>query len=299
VRFAQSTPRSREPLNGGTTVPLVTMKDLLEAGVHFGHPTRHWHPKMRGYIYHARNDIYIIDLHQTLSALEETYELLRAVAQEGGRVLFVGTKRQGQDTIQEQAQRCGMPYVDKRWLGGMLTNFQTIRQRVGHMEELIAAEESGEWRRLSKKEALWLRREKDKLLNSLGGIRDMLAVPDAVFIIDVNREQLAVREANKLGIPIVALVDTNCDPEPIDYVIPGNDDAIRAIRLVTTRMADAVIEGRGAYEAGVAEQQAMATGAVAEKDVIPYQPEELFVGEEDLLEEQFTVPDDDEEDIEE
>ncbi len=280
-------------------MPLVTMKDLLEAGVHFGHPTRHWHPKMRGYIYHARNDIYIIDLHQTLSALEETYELLRAVAQEGGRVLFVGTKRQGQDTIQEQAQRCGMPYVDKRWLGGMLTNFQTIRQRVGHMEELIAAEESGEWRRLSKKEALWLRREKDKLLNSLGGIRDMLAVPDAVFIIDVNREQLAVREANKLGIPIVALVDTNCDPEPIDYVIPGNDDAIRAIRLVTTRMADAVIEGRGAYEAGVAEQQAMATGAVAEKDVIPYQPEELFVGEEDLLEEQFTVPDDDEEDIEE
>ncbi len=160
MRFAQSTPRSRKPLNGGTTVPLVTMKDLLEAGVHFGHPTRHWHPKMRGYIYHARNDIYIIDLHQTLSALEETYELLRAVAQEGGRVLFVGTKRQGQDTIQEQAQRCGMPYVDKRWLGGMLTNFQTIRQRVGHMEELIAAEESGEWRRLSKKEALWLRREK-------------------------------------------------------------------------------------------------------------------------------------------
>jgi len=280
-------------------VPLVTMKDLLEAGVHFGHPTRHWHPKMRGYIYHARNDIYIIDLHQTLSALEECYELLRAVAQEGGGVLFVGTKRQGQDTIQEQAQRCGMPYVDKRWLGGMLTNFQTIRQRVGYMEKLIAAEESGEWRRLSKKEALWLRREKDKLLNSLGGIRDMLAVPDAVFIIDVNREQLAVREANKLGIPIVALVDTNCDPEPIDYVIPGNDDAIRAIRLVTTRMADAVIEGRGAYEAGIAEHEAMATEAIAEKEVIPYQPEELFVDEEDLLEEQFTVPDDDEKDIEE
>ncbi len=280
-------------------MPLVTMKDLLEAGVHFGHPTRHWHPKMRGYIYHARNDIYIIDLHQTLSALEECYELLRAVAQEGGGVLFVGTKRQGQDTIQEQAQRCGMPYVDKRWLGGMLTNFQTIRQRVGYMEKLIAAEESGEWRRLSKKEALWLRREKDKLLNSLGGIRDMLAVPDAVFIIDVNREQLAVREANKLGIPIVALVDTNCDPEPIDYVIPGNDDAIRAIRLVTTRMADAVIEGRGAYEAGIAEHEAMATEAIAEKEVIPYQPEELFVDEEDLLEEQFTVPDDDEKDIEE
>ncbi len=278
---------------------LATMKDLLEAGVHFGHPTRYWHPKMRGYIYHARNDIYIIDLHQTLGTLEESYELLRGVAQEGGTVLFVGTKRQGQDTIQEQAERCGMPYVDKRWLGGMLTNFQTIRQRVSHMEKLIAAEEAGEWRRLSKKEALWLRREKDKLLNSLGGIRAMSGLPDVVFIIDVNREQLAVREANKLGIPIVALVDTNCDPEPIDYVIPGNDDAIRAIRLVATKMAEAVVEGRGAYEAKIAEQEAMAAGPVAEEEVIPYQPEELFVGEEDLLDEQFTVSNDDEEEIEE
>ncbi len=278
---------------------LATMKDLLESGVHFGHPTRHWHPKMRGYIYHARNDIYIIDLHQTLGALEESYELLQGVAQDGGTVLFVGTKRQGQDTIQEQAQRCGMPYVDKRWLGGMLTNFQTIRQRVSHMEKLIAAEEAGEWRRLSKKEALWLEREKDKLLNSLGGIRAMSGLPNVVFIIDVNREQLAVREADKLGIPIVALVDTNCDPEPIDYVIPGNDDAIRAIRLVTTKMADAVVEGRGAFEARIAEQEAMATGAVEEKEVIPYQPEELFVDEEDLLEEQFTVSDDDEEELEE
>jgi len=280
-------------------VALATMKDLLESGVHFGHPTRHWHPKMRGYIYHARNDIYIIDLHQTLGALEESYELLQGVAQDGGTVLFVGTKRQGQDTIQEQAQRCGMPYVDKRWLGGMLTNFQTIRQRVSHMEKLIAAEEAGEWRRLSKKEALWLEREKDKLLNSLGGIRAMSGLPNVVFIIDVNREQLAVREADKLGIPIVALVDTNCDPEPIDYVIPGNDDAIRAIRLVTTKMADAVVEGRGAFEARIAEQEAMATGAVEEKEVIPYQPEELFVDEEDLLEEQFTVSDDDEEELEE
>ncbi len=278
---------------------LVTMKDLLESGVHFGHPTRHWHPKMRGYIYHARNDIYIIDLHQTLGALEESYELLRGIAQAGGKVLFVGTKRQGQDTIQEQAERCGMPYVDKRWLGGMLTNFQTIRQRVSHMEKLIAAEEAGEWRRLSKKEALWLGREKDKLLNSLGGIRAMSGLPDVVFIIDVNREQLAVREANKLGIPIVALVDTNCDPEPIDYVIPGNDDAIRAIRLVTTKMADAVVEGRGAYEAQIAEQEAMAAGVVEDIEVIPYQPEELFVDEQDLLEEQFTVPNDDEEEIEE
>ncbi len=280
-------------------MPLATMKDLLEAGVHFGHPTRHWHPKMRGYIYHARNDIYIIDLHQTLSALEESFELLRAIAAEGGTVLFVGTKRQGQDTIREQAQRCRMPYVDKRWLGGMLTNLQTIRQRVRHMEELITAEEAGEWRRLSKKEALWLRREKDKLLNSLGGIRAMSDLPDVVFVIDVEREQLAVREANKLGIPIVALVDTNCDPEPIDYVIPGNDDAIRAIRLVTTTMADAVIEGRGAYESKIAEQEVMAAGPVVEKEVIPYEPEELFIDEEDLLEEQFTVSDDDEEQAQE
>ena len=268
---------------------LATMKDLLEAGVHFGHPTQRWHPKMRGYIYHARNDIYIIDLHQTLHALEESYEFLRGVAEEGGTVLFVGTKRQAQDTIQEQAEHCAMPYVDKRWLGGMMTNFQTIRQRVRHMEELIAAEEAGEWRRLSKKEALSLRRKKDKLLNSLGGIRAMSELPDAVFIVDINREELAVREADKLGIPSVALVDTNCDPEPIDYVIPGNDDAIRAIRLVTTKMADAVIEGRGAYQAQIAEKEAMTAEAIEEQEVIPYEPEELFIEEEELLEEQFAV----------
>lgn len=279
---------------------LATMKDLLEAGVHFGHPTQRWHPKMRGYIYHARNDIYIIHLHQTLHALEESYEFLRGVAEEGGTVLFVGTKRQAQDTIQEQAEHCAMPYVDKRWLGGMMTNFQTIRQRVRHMEELIAAEEAGEWRRLSKKEALSLRRKKDKLLNSLGGIRAMSELPDAVFIVDINREELAVREADKLGIPSVALVDTNCDPEPIDYVIPGNDDAIRAIRLVTTKMADAVIEGRGAYQAQIAEKEAMTAEAIEEQEVIPYEPEELFIEEEELLEEQFAVSsiDDGEEDEE-
>jgi len=280
-------------------VALATMKDLLEAGVHFGHPTRHWHPKMRGYIYHARNDIYIIDLHQTLRALGESHEFLRGVVEEGGTVLFVGTKRQGQDTIEEQAERCGMPYVNNRWLGGMLTNFETIRQRVKHMEGLIAAEEAGEWRRLSKKEALWLRREKDKLLHSLGGIRAMSELPAAIFIIDIAREDLAVREAVKLGIPTVALVDTNCDPEPVDYIIPGNDDAIRAIRLVTTKMADAVVEGCGAHEAQIAEEEAMAAEAVVEEEVIPYQPEELFIDEEDLLEEQFTVSSVDEEEDEE
>jgi len=271
-------------------VAVTTMKDLLEAGVHFGHPTQRWHPKMRGYIYHARNDIYIIDLHQTLRALEESYELLRGLAEKGGTVLFVGTKRQAQDTIREQAERCGMPYVDNRWLGGIMTNFQTIRQRVRYMEELIAAEESGEWRRVSKKEALSLRREKDKLLNSLGGIRAMSELPDAVFIVDINREELAVREADKLGIPSIALVDTNCDPEPIDYVIPGNNDAIRAIRLVTTRMADEVNEGRGAYQAQIAEEEAMTAEAIEEREVIPYEPEELFVEEEELMEEQFAVP---------
>jgi len=227
--------------------------------------------------------------HPTLASQDAWYEFLREVSEKGGTVLFVGTKRQGQDTIQEQADRCRMPYVNNRWLGGMLTNFETIRQRVKHMEGLIAEEEAGEWRRLSKREGLSLRREKDKLLHSLGGIRAMSELPDAVFIIDIVREDLAVCEAYKLGIPTVALVDTNCDPEPIDYVIPGNDDAIRAIRLIATKVADAVIEGRGGYEAQIAEQEAMATEAVVEEEVIPYQPEELFVDEEDLLEEQFIV----------
>ncbi len=269
---------------------LATMKDLLEAGVHFGHPTRRWHPKMKSYIYHARNDIYIIDLHQTLRLLEKAYDFVRDVAAQGGTILFVGTKRQAQTTIEEQAQSCGMPYVSKRWLGGMLTNFQTIRERVGYLEKLIAAEEAGEWRRLIKKEALSRSREKDKLLTSLGGIRNMSKLPDVVYIVDVTREELAAAEANKLGIPAVGLVDTNCDPDPIDYVIPGNDDAIRAIRLMTTKMAEAVIEGRGIYEAHIAEQESLESRVVAEEEVIPYQPAALFVDDEDLLEEQFVVP---------
>ncbi len=268
---------------------LATMKDLLEAGVHFGHPTRRWNPKMRDYIYHSRNDIYIIDLHQTLRLLEEAYQFVRDLAEQGGILLFVGTKRQAQDTIEEQAQRCGMPHVNKRWLGGMLTNFSTIRQRVRYLEKLIAAEESGEWRRLTKKEALSRQREKEKLLISLGGIRNMPETPDAVFVVDVGREELAVAEANKLGLPVIALVDTNCDPDPIDYVIAGNDDAIRAIRLVTTKMADAVIEGRGAYEASLAEQEAIAAKALGEEEVIPYRPAEVFADEDGLLEEQFVI----------
>jgi len=224
------------------------MKELLEAGVHFGHQTRRWNPKMKPFIYHERNGIYIIDLHATLRLVESAYEFVRGVAAEGGRVLFVGTKRQGQDSIREAAERCGMPYVTQRWLGGMLTNFQTIRKRTEHLHELTKAEERGEWRRLTKKEALRLSRERDKLELSLGGIKDMQKAPQAMFVIDTRREETAVREANILKIPVVAVVDTNSDPEVIDYPIPGNDDAIRAIRLFGDMVANAVIEGRNEYQ---------------------------------------------------
>ena len=270
----------------------VSMKELLEAGVHFGHQTRRWNPKMRPYIYHARNGIYIIDLHQTLRMLEDAFKLVRETAAEGGRLLFVGTKRQSQDSLAEQAQRCGMPYVNHRWLGGMLTNFQTIRSRIDYMEELERADEGGEWSRLGKKEELSLRREKEKLLANLDGMRTMTEAPQAVYMVDVKREETAVAEANKLGIPVVAIVDTNCDPDMIDYIIPGNDDAIRAIRLITTKMADAVMEGRHRHEAEIAEEQALAAQAaveVAEEEVVRYQPEEIFVSvDEALIEEQFT-----------
>jgi len=265
-------------------VSIVTMKDLLEAGVHFGHQTRRWNPKMRQYIYHARNEIYIIDLHQTIRMLDEAYEFVRQTAAEGGTVLFVGTKRQGQDTIQEQADRCGMPYVNQRWLGGMLTNFETIRSRVDYLEELERDEESGQWARLPKKEVLALQREKEKLLTNLSGIRRMTAAPQAVYVVDVKREEIAVAEASKLGIPVVAIVDTNCDPDLIDYIIPGNDDAIRAIRLITTKTADAVIEGRHEFEAIVAEEQVLAAQAAEEvEEVLPYEPEEIFVDVDELF----------------
>lgn len=227
---------------------LVTMKELLEAGVHFGHQTRRWNPKMKPFIYHERNGIYIIDLHATLRLVERSYEFVKEVAADGGRVLFVGTKRQGQESIQEAAEKCGMPYVVNRWLGGMLTNWQTISQRIDHLAELENAEERGEWARLTKKEALSLARERDKLEHSLGGIRNMGELPDVVFIVDAKREETAVAEAAKLGIPIVAVIDTNCDPEPIDYPIPGNDDAIRAIRLFATLISGAVQEGQLEYQ---------------------------------------------------
>ena len=242
---------------------LVSMKELLEAGVHFGHQTRRWNPKMKRYIYHERNGIYIIDLHQTLRLLEEAYGVIRDTAAQGKQVLFVGTKRQAQEAVQQSADRAGMPYVNRRWLGGMMTNFRTMQERVGHLEELEQAEASGEWTRLTKKEMLNLEREREKLQANLGGIRRLKGMPGAVFAVDLKREHLAAAEANRLKIPVVAILDTNCDPDQVDYVIPGNDDAIRAIRLITGKMADAAIEGQQEFQSRRAEELAIAQEAVA------------------------------------
>jgi len=228
-------------------VAVVTMKQLLEAGVHFGHQTRRWNPKMKRFLYGERNGIYIIDLHQTLTGIEKAYTFVRDLVANGGTVLFVGTKKQTQGPIAEYATACGMPYVNERWLGGMLTNFETIAGRVRKLAELEASRDSGEFDALPKKEALMLTRELEKLERNLGGIRHLTRRPDAVFIIDTKKEHIAVTEANKLGIPVIAVVDSNCDPDVINYVIPGNDDAIRSGRLMCRVIADAVIEGRLIY----------------------------------------------------
>jgi len=219
------------------------MKQLLETGVHFGHRTQRWNPKMKPYIFTERNGIHIIDLQQTIPAIDHAYELVRDTVAEGGVILFLGTKRQAQDTIQQQASRCGMPYVNQRWLGGTLTNWRTIHQRIEDMIQLEERRDRGELELLKKKEALGLTRKIEKLNIRLGGIKQMERLPDLLYIVDVRREATAVHEANILGIPIVALVDTNCDPDLIDHIIPSNDDAIRAIKLITTKMADAVLEG--------------------------------------------------------
>ncbi|NLV91185.1 MAG: 30S ribosomal protein S2 [Firmicutes bacterium] len=223
---------------------LVSMKQLLEAGVHFGHQTRRWNPKMKEYIFTERNGIYIIDLQKTVRLVERAYNFIRETVANGERILFVGTKKQAHDTVFEEAQRCGEFYVNERWLGGMLTNFTTIRSRVARLKELERMEEEGAMELLPKKEAAILRKEMDKLQRFLGGIREMDRLPGAVFIIDPRKERIAIAEARKLGIPVVAIVDTNCDPDEVDYVIPGNDDAIRAIRLLTGIIADAVLEGK-------------------------------------------------------
>ena len=232
---------------------VISMKSMLEAGVHFGHQTRRWNPKMAEYIFTERNGTYIIDLQKTVKKIDEAYYFLVDVSRNGGNVLFVGTKKQARDSIVEEAERCGQFYVNNRWLGGMLTNYKTIQERVKKLNKLIEMEEAGIYDRLPKKEVIKLRAEREKLEKNLGGIKEMDGLPAALFVVDPKVEHNAVAEARKLGIPVVAIVDTNCDPDEVDYVIPGNDDAIRAIRLIAGKMADAVIEGRQGEDAFVDE----------------------------------------------
>ena len=229
----------------------ITMKQLLEAGVHFGHQTKRWNPKMKPYIFGARNGIYIIDLQKTVRYFKSAYNFVKEIVEGGDKLLFVGTKKQAQDSIAEEALRAGQFYVNNRWLGGMLTNFATIKGSIDRLKKIEAMSQDGTYELLTKKEALQLEREKEKLEKSLGGIKGMTKMPGAVFVIDPKKEGIAVKEARKLGVPVVAVVDTNCDPDEIDYIIPGNDDAIRAIRLFTSRIADACIEGAQAREAGL------------------------------------------------
>ena len=244
---------------------VISMKALLETGVHFGHRTRKWNPRMKPYIFTERNSIHIIDLQQTLEALEEAYGLVRDLVLEGGRVLFVGTKRQAQETIQSEAERCSMPYVNARWLGGTLTNWRTIRSRIDELEELERRRDAGEFELLTKKEALTLNRRIERLEERLSGIRGLKKVPNMLFVVDVRREETAVHEANLLNIPVIALVDTNCDPSGVDYVIPSNDDAIRAIKLLTSTIANAAQEGLEMRKDRMeeAEEGAAAAGAPA------------------------------------
>jgi small subunit ribosomal protein S2 len=235
---------------------VVSMKALLETGVHFGHRTGRWNPKMKPFIFTERNGIHILDLQQTLVMIDECYNLIRDTVAQGGTVLFVGTKRQAQDTVAREAARAGQPYVSERWLGGTLTNWQTIRQRINHLEKLEQQRDEGMFDRLKKKERLQLEREIEKLNARLGGIRKMQSLPDLLFIIDIGTEETAVREANSLNVPIMAVVDTNCDPDPVDYVIPSNDDAIRAIKLLCSKMADAALEGAAMRKEQTAEDMA-------------------------------------------
>ncbi len=257
----------------------VSMKELLEAGVHFGHQKRRWNPKMKPYIFTERNDIYIIDLQKTLEKLEEAYDFAKELCSNGGVILFVGTKKQTQDAVKEEAIRCEMPYVSFRWLGGMLTNFATIIKRLDYLTELEKRKENGELQRLPRKERDHLEKERQKLEKNLGGIRNLKRLPDALFVLDTKKEEIAVREAKKLGIPIIAVVDTNCDPEEVEYPIPGNDDAIRSASLFCRVIADAVIEGRNLYnkkvEAGEIEF------IEAEAEAKPYEVVEVLVEHEE------------------
>ena len=247
---------------------VISMKQLLEAGVHFGHQTRRWNPKMDRYIFTQRNGIYIIDLQKTVKKLDEAYNFAKQIAADGGTILFVGTKKQASDAIKEEALRCGMPFVNARWLGGMLTNFKTIRKRIARLAQLKEMRENGTFDLLPKKEVLKLNLQIDKLEKFLGGIVDMKKQPSAMFIVDPKKERIAVAEAHKLNIPIIAIVDTNCDPDEIDYVIPGNDDAIRAVKLITAAMADAVIEGnQGQENVVLSENEDLTEEKVEDKEV--------------------------------
>ena len=246
----------------------VTMKELLECGVHFGHQTRRWNPKMAEYIFAERNGIYIIDLQKTLRMLETAVDFVQDIASKGGGVLFVGTKRQSQEAVKSEAARCEMYHVNHRWLGGMLTNFQTIRRSVNRLDKLDADETNGVFEQMPKKEVIRLRREKGKLDNNLSGIREMKRLPEAVIVTDTRKEHTAIAEANKLGIPIIAIVDTNCDPDPVDLPVPGNDDAIRSIRLICSVLAEAVIQGRGGALEGAEASEAEQSETVAPVDAV-------------------------------
>ncbi|ARI77481.1 30S ribosomal protein S2 [Halobacillus mangrovi] len=233
---------------------VISMKQLLEAGVHFGHQTRRWNPKMKKYIFTERNGIYIIDLQKTVKKVDEAFNYVKDVAANGGNILFVGTKKQAQDTVREEATRCGMYYINQRWLGGTLTNFETIRKRINRLKDIERMEEDGTFDVLPKKEVVDMLKEKDRLVKFLGGIKEMNTLPDAMFVIDPRKERIAIAEAHKLNIPVVGIVDTNCDPDEIDYVIPANDDAIRAVKLLTSKMADAVLEAKQGEETETTEE---------------------------------------------
>src|SRR5690625_582706 len=270
----------KKDLNGGETIggknmSIISMKQLLEAGVHFGHQTRRWNPKMKKYIFTERNGIYIIDLQKTVKKVNVAYNYVRDVAAEGGTVLFVGTKKQAQESVKDEAIRAGMFYVNQRWLGGTLTNFQTIRKRISRLKEIERMEEDGTFELLPKKEVVNLLKEKDRLVKFLGGIKEMNKLPDAIFVIDPRKERIAIAEARKLNIPIVGIVDTNCDPDEIDYVIPANDDAIRAVRLLTSKMADAILEGKQGEETEVAEEAEEVAEEVGSEEETAVEAEEV------------------------
>lgn len=246
---------------------VISMKQLLEAGVHFGHQTRRWNPKMAPYIYTERNGIYIIDLQKSVGMVDDAYNAVSDIAANGGKILFVGTKKQAQDAIKAEAERCGMFYINERWLGGMLTNFKTIRSRVERLKEIERMSEDGTFDVLPKKEVIALRKEWEKLEKNLGGIKEMKRIPDAIFIVDPKKERICVQEAHTLGIPLIGICDTNCDPEELDYVIPGNDDAIRAVKLIVSKMADAVVEANQGAAGEVAVEEEVVLEETAQESV--------------------------------